>query len=44
VCAWHLSAIFLIKKEQLMLLPGGFIDFVGGDSFLSIVLAVGYTS
>jgi len=36
-------AIFLNKKQQLMVLPGGFIDFVGGDSFVSIVLAVGYT-
>lgn len=36
-------AVFLNKQKQLMLLPGGFVDFVGGDSFLSIVLAVGYT-
>jgi hypothetical protein len=36
-------SIFLDKKQRFMLLPGSFIDFVGGDSFVSVVLAVGYT-
>jgi hypothetical protein len=36
-------SIFLNKKQRFMLLPGGFIDFVGGESFVSVVLAVGYT-
>jgi hypothetical protein len=36
-------SIFLDKKQRFMLLPGSFIDFVGGDSFVSFVLSVGYT-
>lgn len=36
-------AVFLDEKQRFMLLPGGFIDFVGGESFMSIVLAFGHT-
>ena len=36
-------SIFLDKKQRFMLLPGGFIDFVDGDSFVSVVLSFGYT-
>ena len=36
-------SVFLNKEERFMLLPGAFVDFVGSESFVSIVLAVGYT-
>ena len=36
-------SIFLDKNQRFMLLPGGFIDFVDGDSFVSVVLSLGYT-
>jgi hypothetical protein len=35
-------AIFLNKDERLMLLPGGFLDWVDGELNISVVLALGY--
>ncbi len=36
-------SIFLTKDERLMLLPGGFVDWIDGDVSASVVLALGYT-
>ena len=35
--------MYLNKEESFMLLPGAFVDFVGGESFASVVLAFGYS-
>jgi len=34
---------FLDRNERVMLLPGGFLDYLDGEVLLSAVLAVGYT-
>jgi opacity protein-like surface antigen len=36
-------SIYLTKDERLMLLPGGFVDWIDGDVSASVVLALGYT-
>lgn len=36
-------SIFLNKEQSAMLLPGAFVDFVDGEFFASVVLAIGYT-
>jgi len=36
-------SIFLRKDQRLILLPGGFVDFIDGDVNASVVLALGYT-
>jgi len=35
-------SIFLSKDQRLMLLPGGFVDWINGDVNGSVVLALGY--
>ena len=35
-------SIYIDKEQRLVLLPGGFIDFVGGETVVSILFALGY--
>jgi len=34
---------FLDKKERVALLPGGFLDYLDGEVFLSALVAIGYS-
>ena len=36
-------SFFLDSDQQVALLPGSFIDFLDGEVFLSVVLAIGYS-
>lgn len=36
-------SLFLDKNQQVALLPGSFIDYLDGEVFFSVVLAIGYS-
>jgi len=36
-------SFFLDKNEQVALLPGSFLDYLDGEVFLSVVLAIGFS-
>ena len=35
-------SIYMDREQRFVLLPGGFIDFVGGETVVSVLLALGY--
>lgn len=35
-------SIYIDKEQRFVLLPGGFIDFMGGETVVSVLFALGY--